>query len=64
MSSLTQRDQKVIWHPYTQHKNMLPPIAITKGEGALLFDENNNCYIDAISSWCINIHDHAHTYIA
>ena len=64
MASLTQRDQKVIWHPYTQHKNMLPPIAITKGEGALLFDENNNSYIDAISSWWVNIHGHAHTYIA
>jgi adenosylmethionine-8-amino-7-oxononanoate aminotransferase len=64
MSSLTQRDQHVIWHPYTQHKNMLPPIAITKGEGALLFDENNNSYIDAISSWWVNIHGHAHTYIA
>ena len=62
--SLTQRDQKVIWHPYTQHKNMLPPIAITKGEGALLYDENNNSYIDAISSWWVNIHGHAHTYIA
>jgi len=43
---------------------MLPPIAIVKGEGALLFDENNNCYIDAISSWWVNIHGHAHPYIA
>jgi adenosylmethionine---8-amino-7-oxononanoate aminotransferase len=64
MSSLTQRDQQVIWHPYTQHKNMLPPIAIVKGEGALLFDENDNSYIDAISSWWVNIHGHAHPYIA
>src|ERR1700722_4259600 len=63
-SSLTNRDQQVIWHPYTQHKNMLPPIAIVKGEGALLFDENNNSYIDAISSWWVNIHGHAHPYIA
>ena len=43
---------------------MLPPIAIVKGEGALLFDENNNSYIDAISSWWVNIHGHAHPYIA
>ncbi|HEX4375248.1 MAG TPA: aminotransferase class III-fold pyridoxal phosphate-dependent enzyme, partial [Puia sp.] len=64
MSSLTQRDQQVIWHPYTQHKNMLPPIPIVKGEGALLFDENNNSYIDAISSWWVTIHGHAHPYIA
>jgi adenosylmethionine-8-amino-7-oxononanoate aminotransferase len=63
-SSLTNRDQQVIWHPYTQHKNMFPPIAIVKGESALLFDENNNSYIDAISSWWVNIHGHAHPYIA
>lgn len=64
MSSLTNRDKQVIWHPYTQHKNMLPPIAIVKGEGALLFDESNNSYIDAISSWWVTIHGHAHPYIA
>ncbi len=63
-SSLSDRDQQVIWHPYTQHKNMLPPIPITKGEGTLLFDENNNSYIDAISSWWVNVHGHAHPYIA
>jgi len=62
--SLSQRDKEVIWHPYTQHKNMLPPIPIAKGKGALLFDENNNSYIDAISSWWVNIHGHAHPYIA
>jgi adenosylmethionine---8-amino-7-oxononanoate aminotransferase len=64
MSSLTERDQQVIWHPYTQHKNMVPPIPVVKGDGALLFDENNNSYIDAISSWWVNIHGHAHPYIA
>src|SRR5579871_1180648 len=64
MLSLRERDKEVIWHPYTQHKNMLPPIAIAKGEGALLFDENGNSYIDAISSWWVNIHGHAHPYIA
>ena len=62
--SLTERDKEVIWHPYTQHKNMVPPIAIINGHGALLFDENGNKYIDAISSWWVNIHGHAHPYIA
>ena len=64
MPSLTQRDKEVIWHPYTQHKTMLPPIAIERGEGSLLFDENKNSYIDAISSWWVNVHGHAHPYIA
>ncbi|HTQ27071.1 MAG TPA: adenosylmethionine--8-amino-7-oxononanoate transaminase [Puia sp.] len=61
---LTERDQRVIWHPYTQHQNMMPPVAVLRGEGALLFDENNRAYIDSISSWWVNIHGHAHPYIA
>jgi adenosylmethionine-8-amino-7-oxononanoate aminotransferase len=62
--SLTERDLQTIWHPYTQHKNMTAPIPVTHGKGALLFDENGNAYIDAISSWWVNIHGHAHPYIA
>ena len=34
--NLTERDQKNIWHPYTQHKTAALPIAIKKGKGALL----------------------------
>jgi len=41
---------------------MLPPIPVARAEGALLYDENGNSYIDAISSWWVNIH--AHPYIA
>ncbi|GAB2981277.1 adenosylmethionine--8-amino-7-oxononanoate transaminase [Mucilaginibacter puniceus] len=62
--SLTDRDLKVIWHPYTQMKTALPPIPIVRGEGAYLFDENGKKYIDAISSWWVNIHGHSHPYIA
>ncbi|MGZ3766509.1 MAG: aminotransferase class III-fold pyridoxal phosphate-dependent enzyme, partial [Mucilaginibacter sp.] len=62
--SLVNRDLKVIWHPYTQMKTALPPIPIVRGEGACLFDEGGKCYIDAVSSWWVNIHGHAHPYIA
>jgi adenosylmethionine---8-amino-7-oxononanoate aminotransferase len=62
--SLTQRDQAVIWHPYTQHKGMLPPVPIERGEGALLFDHEGNSYIDAISSWWVTLHGHGNAYIA
>jgi adenosylmethionine---8-amino-7-oxononanoate aminotransferase len=54
----------VIWHPYSQHKNMAPPIPIVAATGALLIDENKQQYIDAISSWWVNVHGHAHPYIA
>ena len=62
--SLGKRDSNVIWHPYTQHQKMEEPVPITKGEGALLFDENGNTYIDAVSSWWVNLHGHGHPYIA
>jgi adenosylmethionine---8-amino-7-oxononanoate aminotransferase len=62
--TLTERDRMVIWHPYTQHKNNLPPIPVTYGKGSLLFDDKGNSYIDAISSWWVNIHGHGHPYIA
>jgi adenosylmethionine-8-amino-7-oxononanoate aminotransferase len=35
-----------------------------RGEGACLYDENGKRYIDAVSSWWVNIHGHAHPYIA
>lgn len=62
--SLIKRDQKVIWHPYTQMKNALPNVPIVRGEGVYLFDEDGRKYIDAVSSWWVNIHGHAHPYIA
>jgi adenosylmethionine---8-amino-7-oxononanoate aminotransferase len=62
--SLTERDRQVIWHPYTQHKNNLPPIPVVQGKGSLLFDDKGNTYIDAISSWWVNIHGHGHPYMA
>ena len=37
-------------------KNMPAPTAIIRGEGSLLIDENNNSYIDAISSWWVTLH--------
>jgi len=62
--NLAQRDRQVIWHPYTHQKDMPDPIPIIKGEGVYLIDENGNKYIDAISSWWVNLHGHAHPYIA
>jgi adenosylmethionine-8-amino-7-oxononanoate aminotransferase len=61
---LVERDRKYIWHPFTQQKNMTDPIPIVKGSGSLLYDENGDSYIDAISSWWVNLHGHAHPYIA
>jgi adenosylmethionine---8-amino-7-oxononanoate aminotransferase len=66
--NLAQRDLQCIWHPYTHRTEESSladlPIPIVRGEGVYLFDENGNKYIDAISSWWVNIHGHAHPYIA
>ena len=61
---LTERDSQNIWHPYTQHKTSKPPIAIVKGEGALLWDESGKEYIDAIASWWVNPFGHSNRFIA
>lgn len=62
--SISDKDKQYIWHPFTQMKTSGKPIAITKGEGTLLFDEAGNSYIDAIASWWVNLHGHAHPYLA
>lgn len=62
--NLAERDKKVIWHPYTQMKNALPHIPIVRGEGVYVYEESGKKYIDAVSSWWVNIHGHAHPHIA
>ena len=62
--NLSERDQQYNWHPYTQHKTAQPHIAIAKGEGALLWDENGKEYIDAIASWWVNPYGHSNKFIA
>jgi adenosylmethionine-8-amino-7-oxononanoate aminotransferase len=61
---LAERDKKVIWHPFTKQKDMPSPIPIIKGQGSLLFTEDGHSFIDAISSWWVTLHGHAHPYIA
>ena len=61
---LVEKDKKYIWHPFTQMKSAEAAIPIVKGEGTLLIDEKGNTYIDAISSWWVNLHGHSHPYIA
>ncbi|MEE9424489.1 MAG: aminotransferase class III-fold pyridoxal phosphate-dependent enzyme, partial [Methylococcales bacterium] len=55
-----ERDLKVLWHPCTQMKDheTLPMIPIKSGKGVWLEDFDGNRYIDAISSWWVNIFGH------
>jgi adenosylmethionine-8-amino-7-oxononanoate aminotransferase len=61
----TQRDLSVLWHPCTQMKDheWLPMIPIKRGEGVWLEDFDGRRYLDAISSWWVNLHGHANPRI-
>jgi len=62
--TLPNRDAAVVWHPFTQMQTAPLPIPIVRGERSLLFDTDGRQYIDMISSWWVNLHGHAHPYIA
>jgi len=64
-AALMQRDLQVLWHPCTQMKDheTLPLIPIRRGEGVWLEDFDGNRYIDAISSWWVNLFGHANPRI-
>jgi len=62
--NLSKRDQHSIWHPFTQHQTAKQNIAVVRGEGVLLFDENGKIYIDAVSSWWTNLFGHANPEIS
>jgi len=61
--SLTERDQKHIWHPLTQHQTNPYFLPISKAKGVLLFDEDGNEYIDGIASWYTAMFGHCNDYI-
>jgi len=62
---MMQRDLEVIWHPCTQMKDheTLPLIPIKSGKGVYLYDFEGNSYIDAVSSWWVNLFGHANPQI-
>ncbi|GAX87589.1 adenosylmethionine---8-amino-7-oxononanoate aminotransferase [Lebetimonas natsushimae] len=62
---IMKKDLKYNWHPCTQMKDheFLPLIPIKKGEGVYLIDFDDNRYIDAISSWWVNLFGHSNPYI-
>lgn len=61
---ISEKDKQFVWHPFTHLKLAAPPIVIERAEGAYYFDDKGNKYIDAISSWWVNLHGHAHPYIS
>ncbi|MGI4775799.1 MAG: adenosylmethionine--8-amino-7-oxononanoate transaminase [Janthinobacterium lividum] len=62
--TIISKDQRFIWHPFTQGMTEKLPIHITRGQGAYLYDMKGEKYLDLISSWWVNLHGHANPYIA
>ena len=54
-----------VWHPCTQmqHHETLPLMAISHGKGAWLYDYEGRRYLDAVSSWWVNLFGHANPRI-
>ncbi|WP_242540407.1 adenosylmethionine--8-amino-7-oxononanoate transaminase [Trinickia mobilis] len=59
------RSLKAVWHPCTQmkHHERLPLIPVARGSGAWLYDRAGHRYLDAISSWWVNLFGHANPRI-
>jgi len=66
LTDLQARDLRHVWHPCSQMKDyeQFPPIVIKKGQGVWLYDENNHRYLDAVSSWWVNLFGHANPRIS
>jgi adenosylmethionine-8-amino-7-oxononanoate aminotransferase len=59
------RSARAVWHPCTQmkrHENF-PLVPIASAEGAWLTDFNGQRYLDAVSSWWVNLLGHGHPRI-
>ncbi|MBA4212871.1 MAG: adenosylmethionine--8-amino-7-oxononanoate transaminase [Polaromonas sp.] len=64
-----QRSLAAVWHPCTQMKlhapdgAALPLIPVARTEGVWLHDHEGRRYLDAISSWWVNLFGHNHPAI-
>jgi len=59
------RSRNAVWHPCTQMKQheRLPLVPIARGRGAWLHDFDGRRYLDAVSSWWVNLFGHGHSRI-
>ena len=64
-SEWVTRSLRSVWHPCTQmqHHETVPLIPVKRGQGAWLYDHEGRRYLDAISSWWVNLFGHANPRI-
>jgi adenosylmethionine-8-amino-7-oxononanoate aminotransferase len=58
--NLLERSLQSVWHPCTQMKQheTYPLIPIQRGDGVWLYDADGKQYLDAVSSWWVNLFGH------
>ncbi len=64
-SDWVARSLRSVWHPCTQmqHHETVPLIPVSHGRGVWLYDHDGKRYLDAISSWWVNLFGHANARI-
>ena len=62
---LLKRSLAAVWHPCTQMKQheWVPLVPVARGEGCWLYDFDGRRYLDAISSWWVNLFGHCNPRI-
>ncbi len=63
--SILTRSLASVWHPCTQMKRheTLPLVPIARGKGVWLYDFDGKRYVDAVSSWWVNLFGHCNPRI-
>lgn len=58
--TLLTRSLQSVWHPCTQMKQheQYPLLPIARGDGVWLYDTDGEKYLDAVSSWWVNLFGH------
>jgi adenosylmethionine-8-amino-7-oxononanoate aminotransferase len=61
-TALAERSRHAVWHPCTQMKRheREPLLPIVRAEGVWLYDADGRRYLDAVSSWWVNLFGHGH----
>ena len=64
-AALLARSRAAVWHPCTQMKQheTTTLVPISRGGGSWLYDFDGHRYLDAISSWWVNLFGHGHPAI-
>lgn len=64
-TDLLTRSRSAVWHPCTQMKRheTLPLVPIRRGSGVWLYDFDDKRFLDAVSSWWVNLFGHSNPRI-